>query len=73
MQANFPILEPSDHKLSKPETSGRRLDLSLQIPPKPLGFGSHSGKGLLKSQGSGKGGSSSGGFLRGLSFKKKVL
>ncbi|KAF5941699.1 hypothetical protein HYC85_019341 [Camellia sinensis] len=38
----------------------KRSDLSLQIPPRPVGLGSS------------RGSSSSRGFLRGLSFKKKV-
>ncbi|XVF28434.1 hypothetical protein REPUB_Repub15cG0029100 [Reevesia pubescens] len=70
-KAKFPILEPSDKEVSKPGPSGRRADLSLQVPPRPIGFCSRSGKGLLQSLGSGKASSSSGGFLRCLSFKKQ--
>lgn len=53
-------------------SSLRCSDLSLQIPPRHVGFGSnHRGKGLLQSP-SISSGSSSAGLLRGLSFKKKV-
>ncbi|CAI9776275.1 unnamed protein product [Fraxinus pennsylvanica] len=53
--------------------SAKSSDLTLQIPPRPGGFGrSFSSKGLLQSPSVLNGNSSSGGFLRALSFKKRV-
>lgn len=72
MQADNQIEGQSNGEFSNPEPSSRRLDLSLKIPPRPLGFGSsRNGQASLQSQGSSKGSSSPGGFFRGLSFKKK--
>ncbi|QHO37190.1 hypothetical protein HN51_003671 [Arachis hypogaea] len=57
--------EVSDHR-----PSGKRPDISLQVPPRPVGFGS--GRALDHSQSFSKGISSSRGFLRALSLKRKA-
>ncbi|XP_012069427.1 uncharacterized protein LOC105631841 isoform X2 [Jatropha curcas] len=63
--------ESSNEEVPNPEPGGRRSNLSVQIPPRPIGIGtSRSGKGLIHSQHSCKGSSSSGGLLRVLSFAK---
>jgi hypothetical protein len=72
-KADVEITEPGNQEGSNLGPSGRRADLSLQIPSRRLPFvGSRSGKALLQSEGSIKGSSSTGNFLRGLSFKKKA-
>lgn len=57
------------------QPSGTHLDLSIQIPPRPIPFGDgRNPKSSLKSTSSFKGGSTSSprGILRNLSLKKKV-
>ncbi|KAJ1413673.1 hypothetical protein SESBI_19496 [Sesbania bispinosa] len=61
-----------NEEVSASGPSGRRPDISLQVPPRPLGFGSTCGGRVLDhSQSFFKGISSSRGFLRALSFKRK--
>ncbi|KAL0348750.1 UNVERIFIED_CONTAM: hypothetical protein Sangu_1102800 [Sesamum angustifolium] len=55
-----------------PGSSKRSSDLTLQIPPRPVGLaGSRSGKYTLQSPGVVSGSSPTGGFLRAFSFKKR--
>jgi len=55
-------------------SNGKQPNLSLQIPPKPVIFSNfQGGEASFQPQVSSRSGaSSSGGFLRGLSFKKKI-
>ncbi|KAK7245727.1 hypothetical protein RIF29_40576 [Crotalaria pallida] len=74
--SEIPHLEHTDPKLSKDVSDngpgGRRPDISLQVPPRPVGFGSTSGGRVLDhSQSFSKGISSTRGILRALSFKRK--
>ncbi|KAJ6769399.1 ZINC FINGER PROTEIN [Salix koriyanagi] len=70
LQADPKNAEPSNEVLN-PGPSKRSSDLSLQIPPRPVGFGtSCSGKGLLHSHSSYKS-NSPGILLRAFSLKQK--
>ncbi|KAJ4826283.1 hypothetical protein Tsubulata_048905 [Turnera subulata] len=60
--------EPSKEEASTAGPSGRRTDLSLQIPPRAVGFGTS----RIQSQNSYKGSPSSGGLFRAFSLKKKA-
>ncbi|KAF8387939.1 hypothetical protein HHK36_026604 [Tetracentron sinense] len=72
-QASNEIMEPTSEEVTPSGSNGKRVDLSLQIPSRPVGFGSsRSGKGLPHFQDSSKVGSSLEGFWRGLSLKNKV-
>ncbi|KAL0388709.1 UNVERIFIED_CONTAM: hypothetical protein Sradi_2752700 [Sesamum radiatum] len=60
------------HMVANPGSSKRSSDLTLQIPPRPVGLaGSRSGKYTLQSPGVVSGSSPTGGFLGAFSFKKR--
>lgn len=62
---------PRNKEVSDSGPGGRRPDISLQVPPRPIGFGSTSGRVLDHSLSFTKGISSSRALLRALSFKRK--
>ncbi|XP_058083882.1 uncharacterized protein LOC131231641 isoform X3 [Magnolia sinica] len=65
--ADYQSLEVTNKEVLHTEHSGKRTNLSLQIPLRPVDFnGSHNGKG------SAKGGSSTRGILRGVSFQNQA-
>lgn len=72
VEATLPDAETKEIEVTGQASNGR--ELLLNIPPRLGSFDkSRSGKGLLMSHGSVKESPSSGGFLRGLSFKKKKI
>ncbi|PIA61701.1 hypothetical protein AQUCO_00300913v1 [Aquilegia coerulea] len=73
-EAGKQVMESIEEEVVSSGSNGRNADLCVQIPPKPLGFGSNrSGKGLLQSQGSLKGNTTPRSLLQSLSFKNKAV
>ncbi|KAJ7955025.1 RING/U-box superfamily protein [Quillaja saponaria] len=74
---NFCYMQVSPHlkkEGSDIEVNERRPHISLQIPPRPLGFGSsRGGRSLAQTPSLSKDSPSSGGFLKALSFKRKAV
>ncbi|VFQ65214.1 unnamed protein product [Cuscuta campestris] len=72
-QADFNLGDSAKAAAVTPSPPARSSDLSLQIPPRNIGIGNRNHtKALLQSPDVPKGSSSSGGFFRGLSFKRKA-
>ncbi|KAG2318205.1 hypothetical protein Bca52824_021327 [Brassica carinata] len=75
-QGDHQVKEKSTEDVSSSQPSGTHLDLSIQIPTRPVPFaGVRNPKSSLKSTSSFKSGTTSSprGILRNLSFKKKVV
>ncbi|XP_023642535.1 E3 ubiquitin-protein ligase MARCH7 isoform X2 [Capsella rubella] len=75
-QGDHQVKENSDEDVPSSQSSGTHLDLSIQIPPRPIPFGNgRNPKSSLKSTSSFKSGTTSSprGIFRNLSLKKKVF